>query len=103
MFGPCYQSARARPQLHARSHGLRRGRSTHRAWLMNFFDLKRVLLDVLEEFDHKNLNLDMPYFQDRIPTSENLARVLWTKLDITKTSARSMPSGCMKTKICMPM
>ena len=48
--------------------------------VVNLFDLKRVLLDVIEEFDHKNLNLDLPYFKDRIPTSENLARVLWTKL-----------------------
>ena len=48
--------------------------------VINLFDLKRVLLSVLEEFDHKNLNLDMPYFKDRIPTSENLARVLWAKL-----------------------
>jgi 6-pyruvoyltetrahydropterin/6-carboxytetrahydropterin synthase len=48
--------------------------------VINLFDLKRVLLDVIEEFDHKNLNLDMPYFKDRIPTSENLARVLWAKL-----------------------
>lgn len=48
--------------------------------VINLFDLKRVLLGVLEEFDHKNLNLDMPYFADRIPTSENLARVLWSKL-----------------------
>ena len=48
--------------------------------VINLFDLKRVLLGVLEEFDHKNLNLDMPYFADRIPTSENLARVLWVKL-----------------------
>jgi 6-pyruvoyltetrahydropterin/6-carboxytetrahydropterin synthase len=48
--------------------------------VINLFDLKRVLLGVLEEFDHKNLNLDMPYFADRIPTSENLARVLWAKL-----------------------
>jgi 6-pyruvoyltetrahydropterin/6-carboxytetrahydropterin synthase len=48
--------------------------------VINLFDLKRVLLGVLEEFDHKNLNLDMPYFADRIPTSENLAHVLWTKL-----------------------
>jgi len=39
---------------------------------------------VLEEFDHKNLNLDMPYFEGLIPTSENLARVLWTKLDRQK-------------------
>ena len=48
--------------------------------VINLFDLKRVLLHVIEEFDHKNLNLDMPYFKDRIPTSENLARVLWSKL-----------------------
>ena len=26
----------------------------------------------------------MPYFEGRIPTSENLARVLWTKLDTQK-------------------
>src|SRR4029079_17746681 len=49
--------------------------------VVNLFDLKRALLKVLEEFDHKNLNLDMPYFKNRIPTSENLARVLWAKLD----------------------
>lgn len=52
--------------------------------VVNLFDLKRILLDVLEEFDHKNLNLDMAYFKDRIPTSENLARLLWTKLEVQK-------------------
>jgi 6-pyruvoyltetrahydropterin/6-carboxytetrahydropterin synthase len=52
--------------------------------VVNLFDLKRILLDVLEEFDHKNLNLDMTYFQKRIPTSENLARLLWTKLEVQK-------------------
>jgi 6-pyruvoyltetrahydropterin/6-carboxytetrahydropterin synthase len=52
--------------------------------VVNLFDLKRILLNVLEEFDHKNLNLDMPYFKDRIPTSENLACVLWGKLDAQK-------------------
>jgi 6-pyruvoyltetrahydropterin/6-carboxytetrahydropterin synthase len=50
--------------------------------VVNLFDLKRILLDVLEEFDHKNLNLDMSYFKDRIPTSENLARLLWAKLEV---------------------
>ena len=53
--------------------------------VVNLFDLKRILLHVLEEFDHKNLNLDMPYFKGRIPTSENLARVLWSKLDTQKS------------------
>jgi 6-pyruvoyltetrahydropterin/6-carboxytetrahydropterin synthase len=51
---------------------------------VNLFDLKRILLNVLDEFDHKNLNLDMPYFQTQIPTSENLARVLWNKLEAQK-------------------
>jgi 6-pyruvoyltetrahydropterin/6-carboxytetrahydropterin synthase len=43
---------------------------------------------VLEEFDHKNLNLDTPYFESLIPTSENLARVLWTKLDTQESIGR---------------
>ena len=52
--------------------------------VVNLFDLKRVLLGVLEEFDHKNLNLDMPYFKNQIPTSENLARLLWEKLALQR-------------------
>jgi 6-pyruvoyltetrahydropterin/6-carboxytetrahydropterin synthase len=52
--------------------------------VVNLFDLKQVLLHVLEEFDHKHLNLDMPYFKEDIPTSENIARVLWQKLAVQK-------------------
>jgi 6-pyruvoyltetrahydropterin/6-carboxytetrahydropterin synthase len=48
--------------------------------VVNLFDLKQVLLQVLEEFDHKHLNLDMTYFKADVPTSENIARVLWKKL-----------------------
>jgi 6-pyruvoyltetrahydropterin/6-carboxytetrahydropterin synthase len=32
---------------------------------------------VLEDFDHKHLNDDNPHFRDLIPTTENIARVLW--------------------------
>ena len=52
--------------------------------VVNLFDLKRVLLQVLEEFDHKHLNLDMSYFKDDVPTSENIARVLWRKLAVQR-------------------
>jgi 6-pyruvoyltetrahydropterin/6-carboxytetrahydropterin synthase len=45
--------------------------------VVNLYDLRKVLEQVLEEFDHKHLNLDTPYFHDRIPTTENLAIVLW--------------------------
>ncbi|MDH5428879.1 MAG: 6-carboxytetrahydropterin synthase [Nitrospirota bacterium] len=48
--------------------------------IINLYDLKQHLWDVLIEFDHKNLNLDTPYFTSRIPTSENLAWTLWELL-----------------------
>jgi len=48
--------------------------------VVNLYDLKQVLKQVLEEFDHKHLNLDTPYFKGRIPTTENIAGVLWRML-----------------------
>lgn len=80
VFGPCYN-----PPAHGHNYMLEvtvGGEVDPKTGMvLNLFDLKCALLKVLEEFDHKNLNLDMPYFKDRIPTSENLARVLWSKLD----------------------
>jgi 6-pyruvoyltetrahydropterin/6-carboxytetrahydropterin synthase len=45
------------------------------------YDLK-VLSDLIREnilkhFDHKNLNLDTPYFKNLNPTAENIAVVIW--------------------------
>jgi 6-pyruvoyltetrahydropterin/6-carboxytetrahydropterin synthase len=45
------------------------------------FDMK-ILSDliqehVIKEFDHKNLNLDTPYFKSLNPTAENIAVVTW--------------------------
>ena len=45
--------------------------------IINLYDLKHVLVDMLEEFDHKHLNLDTSYFKETIPTTENLAVVFW--------------------------
>ncbi|WP_395053815.1 6-pyruvoyl trahydropterin synthase family protein [Flavobacterium sp.] len=36
--------------------------------------------DIEKEFDHKNLNLDVPEFQDLNPTAENIVVVIWNKL-----------------------
>jgi 6-pyruvoyltetrahydropterin/6-carboxytetrahydropterin synthase len=49
--------------------------------IINLYDLKKILTQVLEQFDHKNLNLDTPYFSERIPTTENLAVTLWNILE----------------------
>ena len=45
------------------------------------YDLK-ILSDLVREhivksFDHKNLNLDIPYFKKLNPTAENIAVVIW--------------------------
>ena len=36
--------------------------------------------DVEDQFDHKNLNLDVPEFQDLNPTAENIVVVIWNKI-----------------------
>jgi 6-pyruvoyltetrahydropterin/6-carboxytetrahydropterin synthase len=36
--------------------------------------------EVVEPFDHKNLNLDCSEFRDLIPTAENIAVVIWKRL-----------------------
>jgi 6-pyruvoyltetrahydropterin/6-carboxytetrahydropterin synthase len=35
---------------------------------------------VMEKFDHKNLNLDTVYFKDLNPTAENIVRVIYELL-----------------------
>ena len=84
VFGPCYN-----PPAHGHNYMVEVTVSgqvdPQTGMVVNLFDLKQILLTVLEEFDHKNLNTDTPYFEDRIPTSENLARVLWAKLDTQKS------------------
>ena len=87
VFGPCYN-----PPAHGHNYMVEvtvvGEVDPNTGMVVNLFDLKRILLHVLEEFDHKNLNLDMPYFEGRIPTSENIARVLWTKLDTQQSIGR---------------
>jgi 6-pyruvoyltetrahydropterin/6-carboxytetrahydropterin synthase len=45
-----------------------------------------VKVNIIQRFDHKNLNLDVPEFKNLNPTAENIAVVIWnilrTKIDI---------------------
>ena len=36
---------------------------------------------LLRHLDHKNLNLDVPWFRDLIPTAENIAVMCWRVLE----------------------
>jgi 6-pyruvoyltetrahydropterin/6-carboxytetrahydropterin synthase len=49
--------------------------------IINLTELKHIVKEVLDGFDHKFLNLDTPYFTDKIPTTENIAQVLFDLID----------------------
>lgn len=45
----------------------------------------KILTDIIKEevedkFDHKNLNLDVPEFENLNPTAENIVVVIWNKI-----------------------
>jgi 6-pyruvoyltetrahydropterin/6-carboxytetrahydropterin synthase len=44
-------------------------------WLRDVID--REVLDV---YDHRHLNLEVPEFRDAIPTTENIAIAIWNRL-----------------------
>ena len=37
--------------------------------------------DVLSQLDHRNLNLDVPWFGSHIPSAENIAVFIWQQLE----------------------
>ncbi|XP_025200976.1 6-pyruvoyl tetrahydrobiopterin synthase [Melanaphis sacchari] len=49
--------------------------------VMNVADLKKYIdIAVMEPLDHKNLDMDVPYFKDRVSTTENVAIFIWQSL-----------------------
>jgi 6-pyruvoyltetrahydropterin/6-carboxytetrahydropterin synthase len=50
-------------------------------FVVDLKQLKEVLnREVLDALDHRHLNLEVPEFRDRIPTTENLAIAIWQRL-----------------------
>jgi len=50
--------------------------------VMNLAELKEILeKTVLRDFDHRNLNVDVPEFRDANPTAENIAVAIWKRLE----------------------
>ena len=49
-----------------------------------------VEAEVVRELDHRNLNLDVAWFRDRIPSAEHIAVYIWQRL------APRIPRGRLK-------
>ncbi|XP_042590822.1 6-pyruvoyl tetrahydrobiopterin synthase [Cyprinus carpio] len=49
--------------------------------VMNLTDLKECIEEaIMKPLDHKNLDLDVPYFADVVSTTENLAVFIWESM-----------------------
>uniref|UniRef100_A0A8C2G740 6-pyruvoyl tetrahydrobiopterin synthase n=1 Tax=Cyprinus carpio TaxID=7962 RepID=A0A8C2G740_CYPCA len=49
--------------------------------VMNLTDLKEYIEEaIMKPFDHKNLDLDVPYFADVVSTTENLSVFIWDSM-----------------------
>ena len=50
-------------------------------YVMDIKDLADIIYEEVEtQFDHKNLNLDVPEFEHLNPTAENIVVVIWNKI-----------------------
>ncbi len=50
-------------------------------FIMDVKELSRLInLHILEQVDHKNLNMDVPFMQGLLPSTENFIREIWKQL-----------------------
>lgn len=50
-------------------------------YVIDIKDLADIIFDEVEaKFDHKNLNMDVPEFENLNPTAENIVVVIWNKI-----------------------
>ena len=50
-------------------------------FVMNLKTLSQILKEkVIEPLDHKNLNLDVPFFKGKMESTENLAIAIWDEI-----------------------
>jgi 6-pyruvoyltetrahydropterin/6-carboxytetrahydropterin synthase len=81
VFGPC-----ANENWHGHNYELyvtvRGDPDPDTGFLMDLKTLSHLIKDhVIEALDHKNLNMDVPFLQDRICSTENLAKAIWDQLE----------------------
>ncbi len=79
-FGPCNN-----PNYHGHNYELEvmvEGEiDQETGYVLDVGILKRLVEDeVIRHLDHRNLNLDVPWFASRLPSAENIAVFIWERL-----------------------
>ncbi|MFQ5787150.1 MAG: 6-carboxytetrahydropterin synthase [Thermodesulfobacteriota bacterium] len=45
--------------------------------VINLGELDELMKDVIDELDHKRLDIEVPYFKDSQPSGENIVKYMW--------------------------
>jgi 6-pyruvoyltetrahydropterin/6-carboxytetrahydropterin synthase len=65
-------------------------------FIINLKELSTIIRkEICDELDHKNLNLDVPFLKDILPSTENLAIVIWGRL-VQHVKALGADLHCVK-------
>eukprot|EP01135_Chromosphaera_perkinsii_P010826 Nk52_evm21s2241 gene=Nk52_evmTU21s2241 len=68
--------------------------------VMNITDLKAIVKrEILDVLDHKNIDLDVPYFKDKVSTTENVAVFIWERVDAALRACSSIDAKLYEVKI----
>jgi 6-pyruvoyltetrahydropterin/6-carboxytetrahydropterin synthase len=81
VFGPC-----CRPNYHGHNFNLwvtvKGEPDPDTGFIINAKELSRIMKErVVRYLDHKNLNLDVEEFRSMQPSTENVVRVIWKRLE----------------------
>lgn len=50
--------------------------------VVNLTVVKAALMNVMQQLDHKNLDVDVPFFHDHPSTAENVALFIWGAMNV---------------------
>ena len=65
-------------------------------FVIDFRDLKSLVASrVIEDLDHQNVNLDVPWMAGLIPSTENMVVAIWSRL------ADGLPEGVELSKLTL--
>ncbi len=95
VFGAC-----ANPNWHGHDYvlyvGVEGDLDQDTGYVMDFKDLKSVVeARVVEDMDHKNVNLDVPWMEGNITSAENIVVAIWARL------VDHMPAGVKLAKLTL--